>query len=68
MLSVFQFALGANPGGTSCNGLHAEAPPERGTAFSLRYMKGLGFHWFKYLKQERNLPLQSVKGPKRAQY
>ena len=28
------------PGGTPYNGLYGEAPPERGTFFRLRYMKG----------------------------
>ena len=38
MLSVFPVRLGSEPGGeTPYNGLYREVPPERGTAFSLRY-------------------------------
>ena len=54
---------GATP---SSNGLHGEAPPERGTFFRLQvHKRGLGFHYLKRMKGLENLFVRSVKGPKR---
>ena len=51
---------GGGGGGTPSNGVLGKAPPERGTCFSgFRYMKGLGFPYLKYIKEQKNLSYRS---------
>ena len=56
---------GGGGGGTPYNGLYGEAPPERGTFFSLQVYKGVGVSLVdsKNMKAYGNLSLAFVKEP-----
>ena len=40
--SIFNGRVNSRAGGTPCNGLYGEAPPERGTLFRLEVYKRVG--------------------------
>ena len=61
--SVSRFSLALHPGGTPSNGLHGEAPPEKGTFFGLQVKKREGFHKLRYIKGQGNFDVRNILTP-----